>query len=278
MNTKKIQKGFTSFDLKIMALVLMLLDHIHYIFEFTGNMPVWFSWLGRISGGLFLFTMIEGYSHTSDKRKYFFRIYILGVIMSFVKYLISFSPNLIRGDGFFPQNGVLQTFSLLIIIFIGIDFIKEKKYLKGLLIIFSTTILSYMFFTFIRISPLAINLKNILYIIFTSLVPSVFVAEGGIFVVLSGIILYIFRDKRKLQAIFYSLFILAWMIIIPIMYIEPISLKLMFTDYYEWMGAFASLIFIKYNGEKGKSMKKLFYIFYPAHIYILYIISLIIYK
>ena len=33
------------------------------------------------------------------------------------------------------------------------------------------------------------------------------------------------------------------------MYIKPISFKLMFTDYYEWMAVFALIPMVLYNGE-----------------------------
>ncbi|MEG1476828.1 MAG: TraX family protein, partial [Oscillospiraceae bacterium] len=35
---------------------------------------------------------------------------------------------------------------------------------------------------------------------------------------------------------------------------------------------------LMYNGKRGKPMKKLFYIFYPAHIYILYAASCVVYS
>ena len=35
--------GLSGTALKTIALVLMVLDHIHYFFEFTGLVPTWFS-------------------------------------------------------------------------------------------------------------------------------------------------------------------------------------------------------------------------------------------
>ena len=38
-----MKKGLDGTRLKTVALVLMVLDHIHYFFEFTGWVPTWFS-------------------------------------------------------------------------------------------------------------------------------------------------------------------------------------------------------------------------------------------
>ena len=51
------------------------------------------------------------------------------------------------------------------------------------------------------------------------------------------------------------------------------SLAQMFTQYYEWFGAFAGLLMLCYNGRRGAGHKGLFYVFYPAHIYLLYALS-----
>ena len=52
---KLTKKGLDSTQLKTIALVLMVLDHIHYFFEFTGCIPTVFNMLGRLSAPLFLF-------------------------------------------------------------------------------------------------------------------------------------------------------------------------------------------------------------------------------
>ena len=61
---KLTKKGLDGTQLKTIALVLMVLDHIHYFFEFTGWVPTWFSMLGRLSAPLFLFCTVEGFAHT----------------------------------------------------------------------------------------------------------------------------------------------------------------------------------------------------------------------
>ena len=59
---KLTKKGLDGTQLKTIALVLMVLDHIHYFFEFTGCIPTVFSMLGRLSAPLFLFCTVEGFA------------------------------------------------------------------------------------------------------------------------------------------------------------------------------------------------------------------------
>ena len=56
------QRGLSDFALKYFAMVCMILDHIHYFFSFTGKIPLFFSWIGRLAAPLFLFCIVEGLS------------------------------------------------------------------------------------------------------------------------------------------------------------------------------------------------------------------------
>ena len=52
----------------------------------------------------------------------------------------------------------------------------------------------------------------------------------------------------------------------------------MFTDYYEWFGVAAVLLMLLYNGQRGSGHKQWFYWFYPAHVYLLYGASCLLYN
>ena len=52
----------------------------------------------------------------------------------------------------------------------------------------------------------------------------------------------------------------------------------MFTDYYEWFEVAAVLLMLLYNGQRGSGHKQLFYWFYPAHVYLLYGASCLVYN
>ena len=52
----------------------------------------------------------------------------------------------------------------------------------------------------------------------------------------------------------------------------------MFTAYYEWFGVAAVLLMLLYNGQRGSGHKQLFYWFYPAHVYLLYGASCLLYN
>lgn len=91
------------------------------------------------------------------------------------------------------------------------------------------------------------------------MIPNLFTVEGGIFMVLLGLIFYIFRTNRKVQ--FLVLIILSFLAF----YTNRTGVQ--------WMMEFAIIPLYFYNGEKGRGDKNLFYIFYPVHIYILYIVA-----
>ena len=127
MQKTGLRRGLTTAQLKWIALVLMVLDHIHYFFEFTGAVPLLFSQLGRLSAGLFLFCLIEGFIHTHDRRRYFLRIYLVSVGMGAVQFCCILFDFCRRPDGFYPMNQMLATFAVLLPMLQGVDWLRQKR-------------------------------------------------------------------------------------------------------------------------------------------------------
>ena len=125
--------GLTGTALKTIALVLMVMDHIHYFFEFTGVVPEWFSMLARLSAPLFLFCTVEGFAHTHDRRRYFLRIWAIGTAMGTVEFFMLYAGAFRRGDGFYPLNAIFQDLMLLCIIWQGIDWLRQRRFVRGAL-------------------------------------------------------------------------------------------------------------------------------------------------
>lgn len=260
--------GLSGTAIKLLALGLMLLDHIHYFFDFTGAIPLWFSMLGRLAGWLFLFITVEGFTHTSNRKKYFIRIWLLGAGMGAVNYLIAvFLP---RGDGFYPQNNILATLTLLLVLWQGIDWLRSKQYMKGL------AALVLPFILYVGFAKLPMNIMPWAYLLEQTFVPLPTMTEGGFPDLLGGMALFLFYKNRKLQIAIWAAVVLAWNLYIGIAMGIPFGMQWI-TYHYEWMGVFAAIPMLLYNGKRGRGLKQLFYVFYPAHVYVLWGLSLAVY-
>ena len=107
--------SLSGFQLKYIALITMVFDHIHYFFDYTGKIPIWFAMIGRLAAPLFLFCVIEGFIHTHNRKKYFLKIYSLAIVMGLIQFgFYNFLHPLVRPDGFFPQNMMLSSFASMV--------------------------------------------------------------------------------------------------------------------------------------------------------------------
>lgn len=272
------QKGLSGCALKYLALILMVLDHIHYFFAYTGKVPLLFSMLGRISAPLFLFCIIEGFSHTHDRKKYFLRIYLISVLMGAVQFsFYNIGYALVRADGFFPQNQMLASFSILLVILQGFDWCAKKKWGRGLTAILVPLSLPYIAIALMTVFPHPVFQFFVNFLAFTFLPLHSFIMDGGTATVLFGIVLYLFRKNRKLQGAAFVFACLLWDIVRVRLMAPDLHLTDYFTTVYEWMEVFAVLPMLCYNGTRGRGSKRLFYWFYPIHIYVLYALSCILY-
>lgn len=278
MKQSTTQKGLSGFALKYLAMALMILDHIHYFFSYTGTIPLLFSQLGRLAAPLFLFCVIEGFTHTHDRKAYFLRIYLLSVLMGAIQFsFYNIGSSFVRPDGFFPQNQMLASFSILIVVLQGFDWCAHKRWGRGL-----AAILIPVFLPFI-VAILMLACQNPVWnfslnlLSFTVLPLHSFIMDGGTATLLFGIVLYLFRKNRKAQAAAFVITCIVWDILRLRLMAPDLGFTAFFTLAYEWMEIFAVIPMLCYNGTRGRGSKRLFYWFYPVHIYVLYTLSCILY-
>ena len=267
-------RGLSSTGLKWIALGLMVLDHIHYMFAYTGLIPEWFSMAGRLSAPLFLFCLAEGFAHTHDRRKYFIKVYLIHLLMSGLLFLMMTGLVPVRPDGFYPMNGMMTSFSILMVVFQGMDWLGEKRWGPGLAAVIlplAWPVLASMLMGMVPALQMPLSVLGYTFLPMWNSNP-----DAGIGTILTGILLYGFRKNRRVQAGVFAGFTVVYYFLYPLLVFSQspeFHWTMMFTTAYEWYGALAALLMLCYNGERGRGPKRFFYVFYPAHVYILYALS-----
>lgn len=277
---KKIQflDGTT---IKLALLVLMVLDHIYYIFGFTETFPGWFEQISVVVGPCFLFLMVEGFIHTHNQRKYYQKIWMVSALMGLFQWCMIYGKFGLRADEFRPFNGILANFLIVFVFLAGIQLIERKQIVKGALVIafpIVWTALGYW------ISILLPDAEKSLFLLHAIVFPNaLWIEDGTLLLLLPGILIYLLRKNRILQVVGAGLaFYLSAIFLIGGMYNWLYYQEVNF-------GAYAAeptmigyslgfLPMLLYNGKRGRGMSQLFYYFYPIHVYVLCAIGGIVYE
>ena len=266
-------KGLSSTALKEIALALMLLDHIHYFFAFTGAVPEWFSMLGRVSAPLFLFCTVEGFAHTHDRKTYLLRLWALGAGMGLIQFLIGLGLGK-RADGFYPMNGILRDLTVACLLWQGIDWLRQRRFGRALALIGGAGV-AWPAVSLALMSVLPPVGQLPVYFLSWTVLPSwTFSTDGGVAFILGGVLLYVLRERRLAQALVWA----AWTLFTDLGSVlwllqDGWGLGRLLLTCYQWMEVFAVPLMLLYNGQRGAGHKKLFYWFYPVHVYVLYALS-----
>lgn len=245
--------GLNSFALKLFGIALMVIDHIYEMFWMFG-VPLWFTMLGRIVAPIFLFLTVEGFTHTSSRKKYLLRLLAGFWVMGVASFILQ---RVFPLEDVVLINNIFGTFFVAVLYMCMLELIQEgwraRKPLKIALGIVG--ILAPVGFNLLTLA-----LAQVSYVAFIACMialPGPLLIEGGFAWVLLGVAFYLLRKWRWAQ-------ILALGVMALLFFIE---------GSFQWLMVFAGAPILLYNGKPGKKSKWLFYIFYPAHIYILYVIS-----
>ncbi|GHV87183.1 membrane protein [Spirochaetia bacterium] len=262
MNIIRGKFAMNATTIKIIAIVLMVFDHIHQMFAPVGA-PLWLTWLGRPVFALFLFAAADSWHYTKNRKKYLLRL-LYGswavTILSRIADTVLSNENIALMNNAFTTFFVTALYMLSCDIFAdGIRNRKAGKIIGAIALFLAPILIAIPFLTAMNVDFSSQIVQRIVFIL-PLLIPNIIFIEGGVGMVLMGLLFYIFRKWR-------------WAQIAALAAFSVLTFVLSKGESVQWMMIFAALPMALYNGEKGRGMKYFFYIFYPAHIYILYIIA-----
>lgn len=232
-----------AYKLKWIAIIGMVLNHM--VFGWWEIMPTWLAIPLYAAGGLTFpimsYFVVEGYRHTSNLKKYILRLFVFGVIAAFFHPLVF--------------GGIIMNIMFTIIVGIISLVLYDKMTIRPLFwvlfVILCLLTLFPIFFDWAIIGVVMILLTHIIYDENKRrVVPTV---VGGIFVFLISLL--------DLWALNHSN-----------LYVDTsdVDETLMFVSTFFVIGCIAAAFLLKnFNGERGKRMRWLFYIFYPLHLAII---------
>ena len=253
-------------------------------------------WIGRIAAPIFIFGVVNGLKYTHSKRMYILRLYLASVIMAVIQMITQIELNFLR------------TLFIIACICGILELRKSKKSsswrkMLGLYIVYQV-IVCIICGCLISIS--SANTETVCFYLIPALMGSVFTIEGGLVFVILGIIMYLTYNNRKSLILSYGIFVIGYMVfmstqIVPIglwkirqlipmigenvsdgvEYLLSVIIGIapmevggnIFTVQYQWIMIFALPLILLYNHQRGRKCKYFFYIFYPVHITLLWLLA-----
>lgn len=220
----------------------MLLDHISYVFSKVLQNYSWgfalcfvFRFFGRITAPVMCWFLVQGFVHTSSRKNYAIRLLIFTLVAQIPYSLVRTDVSIMAG---------LSVIYTLLVSFLMLCVLESKleKFPK-------------------------------LVIVIVLIALSIF-GDWAFFAPLMVLFFYYFRDDRKRLLIFYSL--ASALLVIT-------DVTLLIIQHYYWyqelwqLGMFLFIpLLLLYNGEPGSRHpfhKWFFYVFYPAHLLVLWGLS-----
>lgn len=284
--------------LKVIALILMSIDHIGMMI-FPDVM--WLRYIGRLSAPIFIFCVTEAMHNTQNQKKYLVRLFSFSLITSFLFYM-AMLVNFCRIGQLHSIGtnitGMLFQGALLIYV---IEAVRQKKDKWQLLLfgyIVYQIVMRQLYTPILQLDfGYEVWLEGPLSCIYTG---------GGVLWIALFLVFYYSKHRMAVNYIVYC--VIFWYIRASYIFAR-IGVRLQFYEsklqsygfkilsgIYEfifrgvlglntriardfdvhdcqWLMVFSIIFIMLYNGKYGKGMKKLFYIYYPLHIIVLYFIS-----
>lgn len=254
----------TTFQIKLIAIIAMVIDHIGLFFF---PQILLFRIVGRLAFPLFAWLIANGAYHSKNTEKYLARLFFFALVAQIPFIVI----NRLIDPSFWTLN-------VLFTLFLGLAAIVLIKKSKNRVI-------------------------ACLIILLSARMANLFNTEYGAMGVLAIVVFYLFFKKFKTM-MFLQICIFTLFSIIPVIFfialtrgvnvVHPILLPLCLpnqtkaclmlsvnfspnfipSSLIEPLGLFSLIFIALYSNQEGKKMKYFFYWFYPIHLALLYFIKL----
>lgn len=230
-------------QLKIIAIIAMVIDHAAGFFLPAGPLKIVLRTIGRLTAPIMCYMIAEGYFHTSNRMKYLGRLLLFAVI--------SHLPfNYCMGFSLWPWHATSVIWALAMGL-LALMIVKNEK-LHPLLRIGGLGLCCLLAYT-----------ANFNYV-------------AVLWVVVFGW----FRGKRKMQMIAFAVVGTATHLVQSFMPLLTGAITVDRFQYWFQLGIFLVIpLLLCYDGTLGKKSKflsRFFYWFYPVHIVLLYLIKQLI--
>jgi hypothetical protein len=226
-------------QLKYIAAVFMFIDHFALLLLEYGTIPYFIGrGIGRLAAPIFFWAISEGAIHTSNMKRYFLSIFMFGLLIQVV-YTLGISDNITLTSIMELDKNIFITLALGLVGIIVIKKYPDEKILH------------------LGISGLI------------CLVGEYINVDYGWYGIAFIILFYIFKDNRlKLVTNLILINIIRFILSLDGYYLIPNMLQI--------LALLALPLIFLYNGRRGNGNKYFFYIFYPIHLGLLYLVKLIL--
>lgn len=285
------------FVLKIIALLSMLTDHISYVvtLAFGMNTPLLFNMraVGRIAFPLYAFLLVNGFEKTRDKRAYMERLFLFALI-SQVPFSLAFTPANYSHSAFSGVQLLLKSgwpwyiagiaFALAILFFT----LYEKRVQKGFFFILAALCAALLWAEAGGICLLGMQL-NVFYTLAVSFAVmwalDIIISQRAVHPAFRLVLIAAACAALSLCLLPQSDYGFRGLILIAALYAARGNrfFQLLITaSWAGWMYSYSNPLLIGalaaclpvalYNGKLGRKMKLGFYLAYPVHLIVLFLL------
>lgn len=239
-----------SFHLKLIAIITMVIDHIGAVlYPYYSS----FRLIGRISFVLFAFLLVQGFIHTSNRKKYISNLFIFALI-SEIPFDFAFSYKFFSTS----HQNIFFTLALGLLMLLFIQKLSAKKNTKSIFLVALCVMLTGIL---ANITALDYGMQGILAIFAFYLCENISVVK-------------VYRAQQSVA---------------PTLQIDPYiqkkalvyrGISVLISCYIIYYNASVLFAFaciaifpiLLFNGKKGRNFKLFFYSFYPLHLLLLAIL------